>query len=245
MYSLHKQLLHHSYENKLSHIPSALSMLDYVDVLFSCGCVTKDDKIVIGKPFGAQAYYLVWQRNGMIDDIGKLSIGVKHDEIEFVTYSEETIGNALGVAIGIALTTPKRVWVNITDASLQMGNVLEAIQFIGHHQISNIFVTIDYNNAQVTGATDDILSVEPIKNLMYNYGWFVQEVNGHNQKQLQMVFDNLHPQRPNVVFCNTVKGGRIQTMSQDIKTWHYKKIETSTELQSLVAELQVTQQHSI
>jgi len=240
MISIHEHLLTHSFTNKLSHIPSALSMLDYINVLFSDGYVTTNDKIVLGKPFGSQAYYIVWHRIGLLDDITGLNIGVKHDEIKFVAYSEETIGNALGVAIGIAIASPDRVWVNITDASLQMGNVLEAIQFIGHHQLSNIFVTVDYNNAQVTGATDDILSVEPIKNLMYNYGWFVQEVNGHNQKQLQMVFDNLHPQRPNVVFCNTVKGGRIQSMSQDIKTWHYKKIETSTELQSLVAELQAT-----
>lgn len=237
MVSVHEQVLVHSYNQQLAHIPSALSMLDYVDVLFSDGYVTANDKIVIGKPFGAQAYYVVWQRNDMISDIHNLGVGVKHDEISFVDFSEETIGNALGVAAGMAITTNSRVWVNITDASLQMGNVLEAIQFIGHHQLTNIFVTVDYNNAQVTGPTNDILSVDPVKDLLYNYRWWVQSVDGHDRDQLRAAFDDIHPNHPNVVFCNTVKGGRIQTMSQDIKKWHYKKIETLTELQSLVAEL--------
>ena len=98
-----QRLLEYSYINKLSHIPSALSMLDYIDVLFTEKHITLDDGIVIGKPFGAQAYYLVWEELGLIDNIEQLSVGVKHDEILFVNYGEETMGNALGVAAGLGL----------------------------------------------------------------------------------------------------------------------------------------------
>jgi len=235
-----KELLEYSYENKLSHIASALSMLDYVDVLFSEGIVTLDDGIVIGKPFGSQAYYLVWRKLGWLQDIEKLSVGVKHDEILFVDYSEETMGNALGVATGIAMTTDQMVWVNITDAALQMGNTLEALQFIGHNKIKNIFVTVDYNNAQVTGNVDDILKVEPIVNLCRHYGWWVQCVDGHSREKLKATFNNLTDSLPNIVFCETVKGHGVKEIQEDNKKWHYKKIETSEELQSLVAGLQDT-----
>lgn len=234
MDQLTRELLEYSYENKLSHIPSALSMLDYVHVLFSEKIVTPDDFIVLGKPFGSQAYYLTWRRLGYLTDIEKLNVGVKHDEISFVDYSEETIGNALGVAIGIAITTDKRVWVNLSDASLQMGNILEAIQFIGHHRINNIFVTIDYNNAQVTGSIDSIIKVKPTIQFFKEYGWFTQEVNGHDRAQLTSTFNNLVNTVPNVVFCHTIKGKGVKSMENDIKTWHYKKIDTALELEKLI-----------
>lgn len=236
-----KDILEYSYQNNLSHIPSALSMLDYIDVLFTNNIVVPiRDKIVIGKPFGAQAYYLIWKKLGYLDNIEHLSVGVKHDEIEFVDFSEETMGNALGVAIGIALATPNtRVWVNLTDASLQMGNTLEAIQFIGHNNISNIFVTVDYNNAQVTGTVDSILTVNPVINLCKDYGWIVQKVSGHDHNALKTAFNKYQVNKPNIIFCFTIKGYGIKKIEEDIKAWHYKKIETLTELQSLVQELRV------
>ena len=157
-------LLDYSYKEKLTHVPSALSMLTYVDTLFTNKLVVPyRDRIVLGKPFGSQAYYLVWKKLSYLDDIEHLSVGVKHNEIDFVDYSEETMGNALGVATGIAIANPsQRVWVNLTDATLQMGSTLEAIQYVGHNNIKNIIIAIDNNNCQVTGKTSDIISTQPV-----------------------------------------------------------------------------------
>lgn len=236
-----QELLEYSFHNKLSHIPSALSMLDYIEVLFTGKYVTPDDFIVIGKPFGAQAYYLVWRKMGYLENIEQLSIGVKHDEVPFVNFSEETMGNALGVAAGVAMAHPdKRVWVNITDAALQMGNTLEAIQFIGHHRLNNMLVTVDYNNAQVTGTVADILPVDPIISMCKHYHWWTEVVDGHNHEKLHATFANAVTTVPTIFFCQTQKGHGIESMMKDIKKWHYKKIETLTELQSLVAELPAT-----
>jgi transketolase N-terminal domain/subunit len=222
-----KELLEYSYKNNLSHIPSALSMLDYVDELFTKKLVTPDDYIILGKPFGAQAYYLVWRKLGYLSDIEKLGAGVKHDEIEFVDYSEETMGNALGVSAGIAMTTEKLVWVNLSDAALQMGNTLEAIQFIGHHKLKNILVTVDFNNSQVLGNISDILPVEPVINFFHENGWQVNTgIEDFNIGEL-----------PKVFIMKTKKGNGVPSIEKDIKKWHYKRIETLEELQSLVAEL--------
>lgn len=240
MKKLVKEVLTFSYNHKLSHIASALSMLTYVNELFSSKHVTPNDHIVIGKPFGAQAYYLIWRELGYLNNIESLSVGVKHDEIPFVDYGEETMGNALGVAAGIAMATDKRVWVNISDAALQMGNTLEAIQFIGHNKLKNVFLTVDYNNAQVTGSVDDILSVWPTVQFFKENGWYVQEVDGHDPIALNEKFNNLVSSIPNVIFCNTKKGYGVKQIQDDTKKWHYKQIETLEELQSLVQELQDT-----
>jgi len=233
-----KQLLEYSYENKLSHIASAMSMLDYVDVLFTEKFVVPyQDHLVIGKPFGAQTYYLIWKKLGFLNKIEDLGVGVKHEEIDFVDFSEETMGNALGVAIGISMTTNKRVWVNISDAALQMGNTLEAIQFIGHHNLKNIFLTVDYNNAQVTGNIDDVLKIKPTIQFFKEYRWNVQEVDGHDRLKISTAYSNSNNTSPNVYIFHTQKGHGVNSIKKDIKKWHYRKIETLIELQLLVAEL--------
>jgi transketolase N-terminal domain/subunit len=211
MKNIVKQLIEYSYANNLSHIPSALSMLSYLEELFEKKLVTKEDFIVIGKPFGSQAYYLLWEKYWGLKIEG-LSAGVKHDEIDFVDYSEETIGNALGVGCGIAMTTDKLVWVNITDATLQMGNTLEAIQFIGQMQLKNIALTIDYNNSQVLGSTSDIIDVDPVIQMFKAYNWHVE----HDLSNFGMTV------RPRVYVLKTTKGDGIPVMEDNIKEWHYK-----------------------
>lgn len=237
---MRKQILEYSFEHNLGHIASAFSMVDYLKSVFKY--IKRDDKIIIGKPFGAQAYYTIWKDRGWLTDIDNLHMGVKHDEIKFVDYSEETIGNALGVGAGIAMATDKKVYINISDGALQMGNTLEAIQFIGQHQLKNIICTVDYNNAQVTGNTGDIINVEPVLTMVRLYNWNLFVVDGHDSKKLDQVMQQAvqNSEQPTMVVCITKKGKGIAQMEKDIKKWHYKKIETSEELQSLVQELQDT-----
>jgi len=210
-----KQLLKYSYDNDLAHIPSALSMLSYLEELFKSGLVTPEDYIILGKPFGAQAYYLLWEKYWGLKDIQSLSPIVKHSEVAFVDFSVETMGNDLGVAAGIAMASDKLVWVNTTDAALQMGNTLEAIQFIGHNKLNNIQVTIDYNNSQVTGKTSDILSVEPVIEFFRGCGWQVE-------KDLKHFGIGTFPK---VFIMNTKKGDGVNFMEKNPKTWHYRKLD--------------------
>jgi transketolase len=224
---LKAELLKFSYEQNLAHIPSALSMFDYIYDLFVNNLVTPNDKIVIGKPFGAQTYYIIWKHLGYVDNIENFSIALKHEEIPWVTVSEETMGNGLGLAAGVALTTDKLVWVNLSDAALQMGITLEAIEFIGHKKLKNILVTVDYNGSQVTGKTTDIMPTDPVIELFKGCGWEV-----HYDLNNFKIGD-----RPKVFIMKTVKGSGVPTMEQDIKKWHYRKIATLDELQSLEAEL--------
>jgi len=221
-----RELLEFSYENKLTHVPSALSMLTYIDVLFTNEHIKPyRDKIVLGKPFGSQAYYLVWKRLGYLNDIESLSIGVKHNEIDFVEYSEETMGNALGVAAGIAIANPnQKVWVNLTDATLQMGSTLEAIQYIGHNNIKNIIVAIDNNNCQVTGATSDILSTQPVIDFFFNNKWDVIQCNGHDASAINDMFP-VTLSAPTATVYNTIKGYGVGYMQSDPVKWHYKPME--------------------
>jgi transketolase len=224
-----KEIIVESYNKQVAHIPSALSMATYIEVLFKEEFIKPyRDKIVLGKPFGSQAYYTLWKELGYLDNLS-YSMGVKHDEIDFVDYGEETMGNALGVGAGIALTTDKRVWINLTDATLQMGSTLEAIQFIGHNCLKNIIVTIDYNNMQVTGKTSDIISVKPVISFFKKCGWSVKQIDGHNKDDIKNTFtyktDTSLIDRPQVYFYKTKKGYGVKCMEDDPVEWHYKKLD--------------------
>lgn len=231
------KILQFSFKNNCGHIASALSMIDYLEVLFLNNIIGQEDIIILGKPFGSQSYYIIWKELGWISEIETLSMGVKQDEVPFVYFSEETMGNALGVAGGIALATDKKIWVNLSDASLQMGNTLEAIQFIGHNKLSNIFVTIDYNNAQVTGSILNILSVEPVIDFFKNNGWCLYQVDGHDKSLLFDTFQKLDYQSPTVIICHTKKGYGVDIIENDIQKWHYNKIADEEELLLLLDKL--------
>jgi transketolase N-terminal domain/subunit len=229
-----KELIKYSFKNKLAHIPSALSMIDYLQEVFKF--VKRNDNIIIGKPFGAQAYYLIWKKLKWIENIEQLSMGVKHDEIDFVHFSEETIGNALGVAAGVAIATENlknKTYVNLSDACLQMGNTLEAIQFIGKHQL-NIFVTIDYNNSQVTGNCSDIIPIEPVFEFFKNNGWNI--IIQDNESITENIKFCYNINGPSVLVIKTKKGNGFPQMEKNTKKWHYKKIESIEELDILYKE---------
>jgi transketolase N-terminal domain/subunit len=212
------------------HLPSSLSHLYYLDALFTNNIITKDWNIVIGKPFGADAYYYIWKKLGWIEKDKKYSYGIKHEELPFVNYSEETLGNALGVAAGIALSSNKRTWCNISDGTLQMGPTLEAIQFIGHHNL-NIILTIDYNRIQLTGNTLDIMGITQtqIMDLFQNAGWlvfYIIDINPDALKQTIEKFTN----RPIVFIFETIKGKGVREMEQDPVGWHYKNLKDLNEI---------------
>lgn len=217
-----KELLKYSFENNLAHIPSALSMLDYISVVFKY--IKKTDNIIIGKPFGAQTYYLVWKHLGWLKDIQNLHMGVKHDEVDFVLYSEETIGNALGVAAGVSLASDKKTYVNLSDAALQMGNTLEAIQFIGQHNL-DVLVTVDYNGSQVTGNTKDIIDVTAVIEFFKNNSFKTYITDGHDKDKIHAVLKEVIDfKEPTVIFFKTKKGYPFKEMMDNIKQFHYRKL---------------------
>lgn len=229
MSSIVQQIVDFSKQHRLTHVPSALSMSTYIDTLFTNQLIVPyRDRMLLGKPFGSQAYYLIWKNNEYLPgiDISKLSVGVKHDEIDFIDYGEETMGNALGVAIGFAISHPEqKVWVNITDATLQMGSTLEALQYIGHNKLSNIILTIDNNNCQVTGNTKDVLSVEPVLNFIHDNKWDTIRCNGHDPNAIQDLFIQGDSPSPVAYIFDTIKGYGVPYMESDPITWHYKTID--------------------
>lgn len=227
-----KELLEYSIKHDLRHIPSALSQYSYLKTLLPI-INYKDTNIVIGKPFGSQAYYVPWESMGLVKQ--PLSYGVKHDEIDFVDFSEETLGNALGVASGIQLGNSKKTWCNISDGALQMGATLEAIQFIGKHK-QNILCTVDFNGQQLTDSLMNTMGIHSfnIEAMFAMYGWETKLVDTRvlNEYGLETVIKGCLGinEKPVALIFKTSKGQGVKEMEDDPVKWHYKELRSLDEI---------------
>jgi transketolase N-terminal domain/subunit len=231
-----KKLLDYSIKNNLKHIPSTLSQFSYLKYVLPI--IKKDFNIVIGKPFGSQAYYTIWEELGYIKEDQELSYGVKHEELDFVNFSEETLGNALGVASGIATVSDKVTYCNISDGALQMGPTLEAIQYIGKNK-QNIVLTVDFNGMQLTDSIQNTIGINSfnIEAMFKMYGW---NVHFHDTRVLNSIGMNMvikqaikfqeDTNKPTVIIFKTSKGQGVKEMEDDPVKWHYKSLDNIKEV---------------
>ena len=124
--SLKYKLLQNSYNWNMSHIPSALSQLRYLKDLIPLLIYKYPEyQWVAGKQFGQQAFYTIYQTLGLDHLIPKdyndiipptrpiLLNGINKE----FKYIEETLGNSLGVSIGMAMSQTRPIWVNVSDST--------------------------------------------------------------------------------------------------------------------------------
>lgn len=228
-----KDILKMSFNAQVAHIPSALSQCDYLGVLFmNKGINPHTYKFILGKPFGAQAYYSLFARCGWTDadfsQYGSLDPTWRYiiqKEHPLVTYIDESMGNALGVACGIAISGNK-VFVNMSDAAFQEGTVWESLLFAGAKKLSNLIIAVDFNRMQALGSTDDICSLDPLERKIQLFGWNVIAIDGHDIENMNdriPDFRTTQYNAPTALIFHTKKGKGISFM-EDNEQWHYRTL---------------------
>ena len=68
--------------------------------------------------------------------------------------------------------------------------IWESALFAGHHKLNNLYVFVDYNRQQGFGTTDEILSLDSLKDKFLSFKWNVYEINGHNFKDMLKIKKN-------------------------------------------------------
>jgi len=238
MTNLKRDILKMSYLAEAGHIASALSMVDYLYILFKEGYIDlRKDKIVIGKPYGAQAYYVIFSELGIFPrkelwNFGKTGHFLTHGisaNFPGIDFSEETLASCLGVACGMALSqknkgTDKKVYVNISDASLQAGTIWEAAMFASTHNLGNIVMTVDFNKQQILC---DTFGMKNLVDKFKSFGWQVIKRDGHNNDEIRNAYDRAFSgsclNKPKVILFDTIKGKGVSFMEQN-RDWHYKML---------------------
>lgn len=125
-----------------AHKKSEASVAPYITRIFS-NPKPENQIWILGKPFGMVTLAKELYLSKEVIERGFIKPGDGPFD-----YVEESLGNALGVAIGAAIAQPdKHVICFISDAQLQQGQILESIAFIGKHpeKFKNLTLDIDYN----------------------------------------------------------------------------------------------------
>jgi transketolase len=168
-----------------------------------------------------------------------------HPEKEKLPGIETTsgpLGSGLSQASGMAYVAKMdkssfRTYCLMSDGELQAGNTWEALMFAGANKLGNLTAVIDRNNIQISGYTEDIMQLEPLKNKFEAFNWHVIDVDGHNIEEFinAVEMSKAVYERPTVIIAHTISGKGIKSMEFDY-LWHGKP-PTPEEAQEFLAEL--------
>jgi transketolase len=148
------------------------------------------------------------------------------DKMPGVEMSTGSLGHGLSVGVGRALAAKIDrndflTYVLMGDGENQEGSIWEAAMSAANYKLDNLIGIVDRNNIQQCGFTEDIMSIGPLKDKWQSFGWSVQEIDGHNMKEIvkalkQVPFNN---NKPSLIISKTIKGKGISFMENDNK-WH-------------------------
>src|SRR5437870_1355390 len=146
-----------------------------------------------------------------------------------VEASTGSLGQGLSLGIGHALAArlnrlPYRVNVLMGDGEMDQGQVWEAAMAAKKFQLDNLVAIVDQNSYQQTGPTAEVLDLRPLLPRWEAFGWFAQEINGHELKDVLAAFQKAAAVkgRPSVIIAHTVKGYPITDVLGSDVNYHGK-----------------------
>jgi len=132
------------------------------------------------------------------------------------------LGEAAGIAYGARMDGKKfKVYCAMSDAEHQSGNLWESAMFAGNNKLSNLIGIIDRNNIQISGFTENVMPLEPLRAKYEAFNWHVLEVDGHNIEEFVNAIEEAKTifEKPTVIIAHTIPGKGIPEMEFDYK-WH-------------------------
>lgn len=228
------------YKAQVSHIGSNFSCIDILTVIYETANIDKDlkedrDRIVISKGWIAAVIYIFLTRKGIIPEQdlnsyceeGSKYIGLVEPNVRGIEAAGGSMGYGLPFGVGFAIAKKIKkekgmVYVLMGDGEQQIGTIWESAMIASHHKLDNLLVIVDYNELQAMGKTNEILNIEPLKDKWKAFGWEVEEIDGHNFKEIEKSFIKKRiTNKPKVVIAKTIKGKGVSFMEKE-NIWHYK-----------------------
>jgi transketolase len=88
--------------------------------------------------------------------------------------------------------------------------------------LDNLVAIIDRNYLQISGNTEDVMSLDPMRQRWEAFGWEVFEINGNDIDALVETFDTMSflNKKPKLIIARTVKGHGVSYM-ENVAKWHH------------------------
>jgi len=238
---LRRRIVQMVFEGKDGHIPSAFSIVDIIEILYSKYLRVDPknpdwdgrDYFILSKGHGCLALYTVLNKHGFLeeDDLqlfckpgGILGEHPDCTKIPHIEASTGSLGHGLPFAVGIALglriqERNNKVYVLVGDGECHEGTMWEAANVANNLQLGNLCVIVDWNQSAAQLMPRDDL---PAK--WKAFGWRVLDADGHSQSELCKALDSVEfnvEGPPTVVIARTVKGKGVP-MLEGHGPWHHR-----------------------
>ncbi len=244
------------------HTGGSLSCVDILNVLYNHVMnISPDnfnnvdrDHYIQSKGHSVEALYTVLADKGFFPEaeldtlckFGSHFVGHPTRKVNGIEHNTGALGHGLSVSVGLALAAkkdgrPNGVFTLLGDGELAEGSSWEALMVASHYQLDNLTIIIDRNTLQITGRTEDVMSLEPLADRFAAFGCAVRPCNGNDIDALIDCFDRLpfEAGKPNLILANTIKGRGISFMEDTVK-WHHK-VPTEDEYKSALHELELAE----
>lgn len=191
------------------------------------------DRFILSKGHAAPALYAVLAESGYfpIEELWTLrKLGSRlqgHPSMTStpgVEMSTGSLGHGLAVANGMALAAKldrklHRIYVLCGDGEMDVGEVWESAMLAAHYKLDNLIMYLDRNMLQLDGPTEKIMSLEPLADKWRAFGWNVQEIDGHNMREIMLATQHASQfhGKPSVIICHTVKGKGVSFMEGSLQ----------------------------
>ena len=152
-----------------------------------------------------------------------------HEGLEGIRMASGSLGQGLSVALGTCQSKKLNndnsiVYTLHGDGELQEGQNWEAIMYAAGNKIDNIIATVDYNQKQIDGSLEEVLSMGDLKNKFEAFGWIVfEEQRGNDIESILNVLNaakaETKKEKPIVILLYTEMGNGVNYMMGTHK-WH-------------------------
>ena len=253
-----KTILEIIYKSGAGHTAGSLSCIDILNVLYNNVLEINPSNFnsidrnhyIQSKGHSVEALYTVLCDKGFytreeLNTLNKFKshfIGHPTRKIRGIEHNTGALGHGLSVAAGMAIglkldKKPYKVFTLLGDGEISEGSIWEGIMSANKYKLDNLIIIIDRNKLQITGKTEDVNPIEPLREKFLSFGLAVQEVNGNSIKDLISIFKKIpfEDHKPNLIIANTVKGSGISFIENQV-VWHHK-VPTETEFQDALTEL--------
>jgi len=180
------------------------------------------DQLVVSKGHSGPAVYAALALKGFFprDWLSTLNKGgtslpshCDRNKTPGIDMTTGSLGQGFSAAIGIALglrmdKKTSTVYTIIGDGESDEGQIWEGALFASYQKLSNLVAFTDYNKQQLDGFTKDILDLGDLAAKWAAFGWFTQEVDGHDIAALGDAVGKALAQKekPSMIVMNTIKG---------------------------------------
>lgn len=228
------------------HVGGAMSMVELMAALYG-ECMLIDPKspnweerdwYIQSKGHAGPAIYATLALKGYfpVEDILTINKGGSNlpshcdrNKTAGIDMTTGSLGQGMSTAIGVALGNKLKkkdsyTYLLLGDGECNEGQVWEGALFAPQHKLDHLIAFVDHNGKQLDGYCKDICDMGDIRLKFQDFGWFAQEVDGHDIQAIVNAVDKAKAVtgKPSMIVLQTEKG-RGCTFTEDVYFNHHVK----------------------